>query len=154
MEEEKNLAGQKITTAVQNLVETIVDTVKQDPNISAEIVDSSKLPEPQVESTITPVIQIVNTEPVHQGYYKENLPFLVELKFTNWTKEIEDKIMNTFMHDEDLLPGLKIHKLYKASMHSDSLYLDKISENLDNIKGLVDGYRSELDKVMRNLNRQ
>lgn len=130
---------QKINEAVQTLVSTIVDSVKQDDVPKNE-------DEPSI--TITPKVE---SEQPHNPYYVERVPFLVELKFDKWTPQVENFLMQCFMHDEALLPGLKIHKMYKATMHSDSLYLDKITEQLESIKSLVDNYRSEIDMVMKRI---
>jgi len=66
-------------------------------------------------------------------YYKEGVPFFIEVEFSNRTDLIERKLIEMSMNHSEILPGLKINKVFKQTGTELTALTDSMFEDLKDV---------------------
>lgn len=48
-------------------------------------------------------------------YYKNGVPFFIEVEFSDWTNLVERKLIDLGMTGGEILPGLKVNRVFKQT---------------------------------------
>jgi len=66
-------------------------------------------------------------------YYKEGVPFFIEVEFSNRTDLIERKLIEMSMNHLEILPGLKVNKVFKQTGTELTALTDSMFEDLKDV---------------------
>ena len=69
------------------------------------------------------------------GWHHAKVPFFLEVEYYDeYNPETESKIMKSLLRDEDILPGLRVNKMFANCIDKDILVADEIQNDLNHLK--------------------
>ena len=66
-------------------------------------------------------------------YYKEGVPFFIEVEFSDKTDLIERKLIEMGMNHSEILPGLKVNKVFKQNGTELTALYNSMSQDLKDV---------------------
>ena len=69
------------------------------------------------------------------GWHHVKVPFFLEVEYYDeYNPETESKIMKSLLRDEDILPGLRVNKMFANCIDKDILVADEIQNDLNHLR--------------------
>ena len=69
------------------------------------------------------------------GWHHAKVPFFLEVEYYNeYNPEAESKIMKSLLRGEDILPGLRVNKMFANCVDKDILVADEIQNDLNHLR--------------------
>jgi len=69
------------------------------------------------------------------GWHQVKVPFFLEVEFHDeYNSETESKIMRSILFNDDILPGLRVNKMFANCVDKDILVADEIQNDLNHLK--------------------
>ena len=69
------------------------------------------------------------------GWHHAKVPFFLEVEYYDeYNPDTESKIMKSLLRDEDLLPGLRVNKMFANCIDKDILVADEIQNDLNHLR--------------------
>lgn len=78
------------------------------------------------------------------GFFPEDDTFIVELKFTKDNIDIASKILDCALNNKEILPDLKVEKLYRSIETSDSVLNIKKRQLLNEMSNLMEQFKQDI----------
>ena len=77
------------------------------------------------------------------GWHHAKVPFFLEVEYyKEYNPDAEEKIMRSLLFNEDILPGLRVNKMFANCVDKDILVADEIQNDLQHL-------REEFDKFTK-----
>ena len=74
-------------------------------------------------------------------WHTPKVPFFLEVEYYDeYNPEAEDKIMRSLLRGEDILPGLRVNKMFANCVDKDILVADEIQNDLRHLKEEFDKF--------------
>ena len=68
-------------------------------------------------------------------WHHAKVPFFLEVEYYDeYNPETESKIMKSLLRDEDILPGLRVNKMFANCIDKDILVADEIQNDLNHLR--------------------
>ena len=69
------------------------------------------------------------------GWHHAKVPFFLEVEYYDeYNPEAESKIMKSLLRGEDILPGLRVNKMFANCVDKDILVADEIQNDLNHLR--------------------
>jgi len=78
-------------------------------------------------------------------YYRKGVPFFIEVEFTDWTNLVERKLIDMGMEHSEILPGLKVNRVFKQTATEVSATTANVLEDLNK---LIEGQRKLFNEFL------
>lgn len=70
------------------------------------------------------------------GWHHVKVPFFLEVEYyKEYNPDAENKIMRSLLFNEDILPGLRVNKMFANCVDKDILIVDEIQNDLQHLRG-------------------